>query len=90
MNHYSNLSDLHKAYGYPPPENPLISVLCDVERPADFGDHIPEHTSEFYVICFKKMISGSIKYGFGKTKYDLFQRHYVLPASQTDFGVKRC
>lgn len=70
MKHYSSLKDLHKAYGFPPPENPLISVLCDVVRPGDFGNHIPEHTSDFFVICLKKMTSGSIKYGYGKTKYD--------------------
>jgi len=70
MKHYTSLKELHKAYGYPPPENPLISIFCDVERPADFGNHIPGHTSDFYIICLKKMTSGSIKYGYGKTKYD--------------------
>ncbi len=68
MNHYSNLSDLHSAYGFPPPENPLISVLCNAVRSANFGNRIVEHTSDFYIIAFKKMISGSINYG--RTKYD--------------------
>ena len=68
MNHYSNLSDLLAAYGFPPPENPLIAVLCDAVRSANFGNRITEHTSDFYIIAFKKMKSGTIKYG--KTKYD--------------------
>lgn len=70
MKHYSSLKELQKAYGFPPPENPLFSILCDAERVANFGNHIPEHTCDFYIICFKKMTSGSIKYGYGKTKYD--------------------
>jgi AraC family transcriptional regulator, transcriptional activator of pobA len=70
MKHYSSLKDLHTAYGFPPPENPLFSVLYDAERVAGFGNHIPEHTCDFYIICFKKIANVSIKYGYGKTKYD--------------------
>lgn len=70
MKHYSTLSELHNAYGFPPPENPLISILFDAERVADFGNHIPEHTCDFYMICLKKKTSGSMKYGYGNTKYD--------------------
>ncbi|MES2132877.1 MAG: helix-turn-helix transcriptional regulator [Bacteroidota bacterium] len=70
MKHYSSLEELHKAYGFPPPENPLISILFDAERVAGFGSHIPEHTCDFYIICLKKTTSVSIKYGYGKTKYD--------------------
>jgi AraC family transcriptional regulator, transcriptional activator of pobA len=70
MEHYSTLKDLHTAYGFPPPENPLISILFDVERVANFGNLIPEHTCDFYIIAFKKKTSGSMKYGYGKTKYD--------------------
>ena len=69
MNHYSNLSDLHGAHGFPPPENPMLSVLkCDAARHANIGNHIAAHTSDFYTIGFKKMRFGTIKYG--KTKYD--------------------
>lgn len=70
MKHYSSLDELHRAYGFPPPENPLISILFDAERVANFGNHIPEHTCDFYIIAFKKKTSGSMKYGYGKTKYD--------------------
>jgi AraC family transcriptional activator of pobA len=69
MNHFKNLSDLHSAHGFPPPENPLISLLkCDAALHANLGNRIIEHTSDFYLIGFKKMRSGTIKYG--KTKYD--------------------
>lgn len=70
MEHYSTLKELHTAYGFPPPENPLISILFDAERVANFGNHIPEHTCDIYMICLKKNKSGSMRYGYGKTKYD--------------------
>jgi AraC family transcriptional activator of pobA len=68
MNHYTTLTDLHNAYGFPPPENPLISVLCDAVRDVNFGSRIVEHTSDFYIMAFKKMKSGTLTYG--RTKYD--------------------
>jgi len=70
MKHYSDLRELHEAYGFPPPENLMISILSDAERVKGFGNHIPEHTSDFYVICLKKAGSTVMKYGYGKTKYD--------------------
>jgi AraC family transcriptional activator of pobA len=69
MNHFKNLSDLHNAHGFPPPENPLISLIkCDAASQTNGGNPIVEHTSDFYTIGFKKMTSGTIRYG--KTKYD--------------------
>ena len=69
MNHFKTLSDLHSSHGFPPPENPLISLLkCEAAQQINDSNHIDEHTSDFYTIGFKKMKSGTIKYG--KTKYD--------------------
>lgn len=70
MKHYTTLKELHTAYGFPPPEHPQISILYDAERERNFGNHIPEHTCDCYIICLKKMISASMNYGYGKTKYD--------------------
>lgn len=65
MHHFKNLNDLHRALGFPPPENPLISVAkCD----GTCTNSGIEHTSDFYVIGFKKMRSGVMRYG--KTRYD--------------------
>jgi AraC family transcriptional activator of pobA len=65
MKHFKSLSELHRANGLPPPENPLISLFrcgnsCSITE--------MEFTSDFYMIGFKKMRSGVILYG--KTKYD--------------------
>jgi AraC-like DNA-binding protein len=65
MIHFKTLSELNQANGYPPPENPMLSILrCNQSCPT--GDH--EFTSEFYMIGFKKMKSGEFLYG--RTKYD--------------------
>ena len=65
MKHYKSLRELHQDNGFPPPENPLFSIYqCNKE--CSIGDR--EFTSDFYMIGFKKLVSGVIKYG--RTKYD--------------------
>jgi AraC-like DNA-binding protein len=67
MNHFKTLGELHKALGFPPPENPLLSLIkCDTNQQCSAPNL--EHTGDFYMIGFKKMKSGSMLYG--KTTYD--------------------
>jgi AraC family transcriptional regulator, transcriptional activator of pobA len=65
MIHFKNLSDLHRALRFPAPENPLISLITCDGTCCYSGI---EHTSDLYMIGFKKMKSGVMMYG--KTKYD--------------------
>lgn len=67
MNHFKTISEYNRHNGFPPPENPLISLVectkidaCSLSR--------EEFTGDFYMIMFKKMKSGVIVYG--RTKYD--------------------
>jgi AraC family transcriptional activator of pobA len=65
--HYKSLVELHKDNGFPPPEHPLFSInQCNNSGSCSFGKR--EFTSDFYMIGFKKLISGVILYG--RTKYD--------------------
>ncbi|HWB24289.1 MAG TPA: AraC family transcriptional regulator [Chitinophagaceae bacterium] len=65
MVHFKNLGDLHAFNGFPPPENPMMSlVLC--KESCDMTDK--EFTGDFYMIGFKKMKSGVIVYR--RTEYD--------------------
>jgi AraC family transcriptional regulator, transcriptional activator of pobA len=65
MEHFRTLADLHRAQGFAPPEHPLISlIMCD----GSCTNPGIEHTSDFFMIGFKKMKSGTMLYG--KTKYD--------------------
>lgn len=66
MQHFKKLSDLHLASGYPPPENPLLSIAT-CNGACSYNNEI-SYTSDFYMIGFKKMRSGVMQYG--KTKYD--------------------
>lgn len=66
MEHFKTLTDLHRALHFPPPENPLISMVkCDGTCS---GHPSVAYTGDFYMIGFKKMKSGVMLYG--KTKYD--------------------
>lgn len=65
MKHFKTLSDLHRANGWPPPEHPLLS-LANCNRDCPLGDR--EFTSDAYLIGFKKLKAGVIRYG--RTQYD--------------------
>src|ERR1044072_475616 len=65
MYHFKSLSEMHRENGYPPPENPMLSLLrCN--QHCSTGASM--YTSDFYMIGFKKLKAGVIEYG--KTKYD--------------------
>ncbi|OQP45147.1 AraC family transcriptional regulator [Niastella yeongjuensis] len=65
MTHYKTLSELHIGNGWPPPENPLFSlVACQSDCP--LGNR--EFTADVYMIALKKLQAGVILYG--RTPYD--------------------
>src|SRR6186997_1707108 len=65
MQHIKTLSELHREHDFPPPENPLFSLVKCNGTCTNPGI---EHTSDFYMIGFKKFKSGTMLYG--KTHYD--------------------
>ena len=65
MKHYSNLSEFLSVNGFPPPENPMLAVIdCNKSCPM----REDAFTSDFFMIGFKKLRSGMIRYG--RTQYD--------------------
>ncbi|KAF0142781.1 MAG: AraC family transcriptional regulator [Stygiobacter sp.] len=64
--HFQTISELHKAQGYPLPENPLFGLkqLKKTTTPVT----VTAVSYDFYFICFKRLKTGNIWYG--KTKYD--------------------
>jgi AraC-like DNA-binding protein len=66
MMHFTSISELDQADGFPPPEHPLFS-LNQIANSSNALKHM-EITCDFYIICLKKLKSGVILYG--KTKYD--------------------
>jgi AraC family transcriptional activator of pobA len=65
MKHFKSLAELHRANGFPPPENPLISLI-QCNKTCSVGE--TEFTTDFYMIGFKKLRSGTFLYG--RTRYD--------------------
>jgi AraC-like DNA-binding protein len=67
MKHYKTISELHRATGFPPPENPLLSLVsCESIDPCSITESA--FTTDFYMIAFKKMKAGVVMYG--RTRYD--------------------
>ena len=62
MKHYKSISELFKANGFSPPENPLLGLLTFEEsQGCPFVEK--EFTMAFYTIALKKLNSGVITYG---------------------------
>jgi AraC-like DNA-binding protein len=66
MVHFRTISELDRAEGFPPPENPLFSLNV-LTKSSRFKKDM-EFTCDCYIICFKKVKSGELLYG--KTNYD--------------------
>jgi AraC-like DNA-binding protein len=67
MKHFKSLAEMHRFNGFPPPENPLISLHhCRTDNACMLGER--EFTADLYMIGFKKIKSGVVMYG--RTKYD--------------------
>ena len=72
---FNNISEMHKYYDFPEPENPLFSILhTDLKENEKsscetYAFNEPVILScNFYSISFKNIISGELSYG--RTKYD--------------------
>ncbi|MCG8574852.1 MAG: helix-turn-helix transcriptional regulator [Flavobacteriales bacterium] len=71
---FKSVSDFHEQNGFPPPENPLFSVVNhsqdvnDTTQCEDNSDEEVKVVSDFYSITLKNIVSGEISYG--RTKYD--------------------
>lgn len=84
MKHFKKISDLHEALGVKAPENPLFSVVYG-EHDTCEGNNILEFSSDFYIIGFKKLKSGSMHYGKTKYDHDLGSMSFVKPQQKVVF-----
>jgi AraC family transcriptional activator of pobA len=61
MQHFCTISDLHRVNGFPRPENPMIGLIrFDRGFPCLKGAN--RFTTDFFMISFSKVKSGSIKH----------------------------
>ena len=84
MKHFNKISDLHEALGIKPPESPLFSAAYG-ERDKCDANTILEFSSDFYIIGFKKLKSGSMHYGKTKYDHDLGSMSFVKPLQKVVF-----
>lgn len=82
MQHYKTLADLCRANNMPLPEHPLITVYrCD--KTCTLGDR--EFITDFYMIGFKKLKSGTFLYGRTKYDHDNGSMSFVKPRQIVEF-----
>ncbi len=53
MKHFKTISELHKAQGYPPPENPLLGLKRLKKSAVPLN--AAEVSYDFYFICLKRL-----------------------------------
>ena len=82
MQHFKSIADMHRYNGFPPPEMPLFSTFrCS--KTCSMGDR--EFTTDFYLIGFKKLKSGIIRYGRTKYDHDTGSMMFVRPRQIIEF-----
>lgn len=82
MKHYKSLAQLSLDNGFTPPENPLLNLVhCD----NTCGILEQEFTSDFYLIGFKKLVSGMFLYGRTKYDHDNGSMSFVKPRQVIEF-----
>ncbi|MCT4639478.1 MAG: helix-turn-helix transcriptional regulator [Bacteroidales bacterium] len=71
----NTITEMHEQGDYPPPENPMFSIIHTVLKDGEIAGCEDKEDTEpvsltngFYSISFKNIISGEIMYG--RTKYD--------------------
>lgn len=86
--HFSDLTEYHKFFGLPAPENALLSVFSmssekvDVTKCADLDITM---SSDFYSISLKHITSGEIHYG--RTKYDCKNGTMIFMAPKQEVRI---
>lgn len=64
-----SLTAVHRAFGLPAPQHPLISLLTAQDL-ADSRRPLGAHVLHFYKISFKTELSGKVRYGQGHYDFD--------------------
>lgn len=65
---FASLAEGLKAFGFPPPQHPLITTINGIDNPMQFNPPADPHVLSFYKIAFRPGVGGSIRYG--QTDFD--------------------
>ena len=84
MNHYTTLNALHDDSGIQRPENPLLSIMtCQDYNKSSLGKN--KFSGDFYLISFKKFVSGNFRYGRRNYENDNGSMIYIRPRQSIGF-----
>ena len=90
---FNTISEFHKHFNLPEPENPLFSILHTQLRESEEKscdtysfDEPVELNCQFYSISFKNIISGELTYG--RTKYDCSKGMLLFTAPNQKLSFK--
>jgi len=60
---FDSLSDAHRAFGFPKPLHPLISLISGASERTEVTRPGGAHVLNFYKISYVPKFSGKLKYG---------------------------
>jgi len=87
---FDSLSDVHRAFGLPKPQHPMISLIDNTKTKAEINKLPHSHILTFYKISYKTKLGGKIKYGQDYYDFDegglLFASPNQLIGSHGDIG----
>jgi len=87
---FDSLSDIHRVFGMPKPQHPLISLINNTNNQIDLNQFPNAHVLYFYKISYRIKLSGKLKYGQDYYDFDegglLFAAPGQLIGSHDDNG----
>lgn len=84
MKHFKSLTELSKALGSPPPENPMLDILS-FDEPTRTVPNIQEFTTDFFYISLKNIKSGHLLYGRTPYDHDNGSMYFLRPGQVIEF-----
>lgn len=65
---FESLTEGLKAFGFPPPQHPLITLINGIDKDIVFAPPAGSHVLSFYKIAFRPNLGGQLRYG--QTHFD--------------------
>ncbi len=65
---FVSLAEGLRAFGFPPPQHPLITIMNGIDHPMDYNTPREGHVLSFYKIAFRPNLGGLLRYG--QTHFD--------------------
>ncbi len=91
---FASISDAHKAFGFPKPLHPLISLIDSSIEQVEVNTLPQSHVLNFYKIAYKPKLSGKLKYGQDYYDFDegglLFAAPNQIIGQRNDVEARDC